>query len=367
MFDAKSLLEQIVTGATHQSAPGATGGGGGLADILGKLGGQAGQGGALGDILGKLGQGAQGAGGAAALEGMLRNIMGGAGGTPGQAQAAPGATGTPAAGGGLDDLLGKLKEQAGQLGGGQGGNVLDTLGKVLGQATQGVKEGAGKLGEVTGAKDALGGRTPEDLIAQVKDLIANNQLGAGAVLGGLGGLLLGTRTGRGIAGGALKLGALAMIGGLAYKAYDNYQSGKPLITGATSLAEAPQGSGFEAGAVTNDRAVLIIRTMIAAAAADGRIDEREKQQILGALGDAPANDEARAFVQRELQNPAKPADLAATVRSKEEAVQIYTAARIAVEVDSAAETAFLTELAQNLGIDAKLAAHIDATAKSSGA
>jgi len=48
-------------------------------------------------------------------------------------------------------------------------------------------------------------------------------------------------------------------------------------------------------------------------------------------------------------------------------VQVYTAARIAVTVDSPAEKQFLTSLAQALNIDPKLAAHIDATAASAAA
>ena len=64
----------------------------------------------------------------------------------------------------------------------------------MGQATQGVKEGATRIGDATGARDAVtnatGGRSPDEMIAQVKDLIANNQLGAGAVLGGLVGWLI---------------------------------------------------------------------------------------------------------------------------------------------------------------------------------
>ena len=110
---------------------------------------------------------------------------------------------------------------------------------MLGQATSGVREGAGRLDEATGAsgraRDAIGqatGQSPEELIAKLKDLIANNKLGAGAALGGLGALILGTGAGRALAGSAVRLGGLALIGGLAYKAYQNYQQGLPPLTGA---------------------------------------------------------------------------------------------------------------------------------------
>ncbi len=338
MFDAKSLLEQIVTGGGKAQQQGA--GAPGLGDLLGQIigggpaqtgGGGGAASGGLGDILGKLGQAAGGQGG------------------------------------GLDSILNKI----GAGSGGSGGNILDTLTKALTQATEGVKDGATRAGEATGAttaaRDALdkamGGKSPDQVLAQIKDMIANNQLGAGAVLGGLGGLLLGTRTGRSVATGAVKLGAIALISGLAYKAYQNYEAGKPLISGATAAAAAPQGSGFEPEAVTNEGATLIIRAMIAAAAADGRIDDGERQRVLATLGDAAANPEARAFIEKELRNPARPSDLAALVRTREEALQVYTAARIAIEPDSAGEKAFLADLASKLGIEPQLAAHIDATAR----
>jgi uncharacterized membrane protein YebE (DUF533 family) len=198
--------------------------------------------------------------------------------------------------------------------------------------------------------------------------MAKNQLGTGAVLGGLGAILLGTRAGRGVTTGAVKLGALALIGGLAYKAYQNHQAGKPLITGPQNVAtEAPAGSGFEPDAISNDAAMHIIRAMIAAAAADGRIDDREYMRIVESAGGAAASPEAKAFLERELRSPATAASLAASVNSAEEALQVYTAARVAIDGDNASETGFLAELAASLGIDPDLARQVDATAKSTAA
>jgi uncharacterized membrane protein YebE (DUF533 family) len=103
--------------------------------------------------------------------------------------------------------------------------------------------------------------------------------------------------------------------------------------------------------------------MIAAAAADGRIDEAEQQKLIASLKQAGIDAEAEAFLADELNNPKSIAQLAASVESPQEALQIYTAARIAIEPDSLAEKQFLAGLANALGIDAKLAAHIDATAR----
>ena len=373
MFDARSLLEQLVRGAgqPQQAAQGQPGGLGGLGDILGQLGQAMGQQGrpAAGGQAGTQG------GGLGGLEDILKNML------PGATETTrPGAAAGPAGsgGGGLGDILGRIQEglakqgqQGGSAAGQPGGGLMDILGQVLGQATQGVREGAGRIDSATGAsghmRDALGkatGKSPDDLLAQLKELIQNNQLGAGAVAGGLGSILLGTRTGRSIAMSAAKLGALALIGGLAYKALQNYQQGRPLITGPDGqLAEAPHGSGFEASAVTNDAAQLYIRGMIAAAAADGRIDEREQQKILGGLKQAGLDAAAEQFLAQELNNPASADTLVRSVGSEAEAVQLYTAARIAIDLDTAEEHEFLVSLAQGLGIDDKLASHIDAQAR----
>ena len=112
---------------------------------------------------------------------------------------------------------------------------------MFGQAKSGVREGAGRIDQATAAsdrmRDALGqltGRSPDELVAQLKELLANNKMGAGAALGGLGALILGTGAGRSLAGSAIKLGGLALIGGLAYKALQNYQQG-------TAAADGRQG------------------------------------------------------------------------------------------------------------------------------
>jgi uncharacterized membrane protein YebE (DUF533 family) len=270
--------------------------------------------------------------------------------------------------GGLSDVLTKLQQQSGAF--------AEILGQVLGQATSGVREGANRIDEATGAsrhaRDALAqatGRTPEEILAQLKQLLANNQLGAGAALGGLGALVLGTGAGRSLAGSAVKLGSLALIGGLAYKAYQNYQQGRPLTGGQPqrqALLAAPEGSGYEPAAVTSESAALLVRAMIAAAAADGRIDENEQQKILGGLKQAGLAGGAEQFLAREISHPATIDDLANAVPSPEEGIQVYTAARIAVDPDIEEEHEFLLALADRLGIDENLAAHIDAAARAVG-
>jgi uncharacterized membrane protein YebE (DUF533 family) len=398
MFDAKSLLEALVRGGSPAPQQQPQGGGmGGLGDLLGQMmgggkpggapgGGQGGGLGGLGEILGKLGgagqgggapAGGQGGGMGGGLEEMLRKMM--PGGAPG-GQGAP-QSGGGGLGGGLGDLLGKLGgggQSAGQPGAPQGGGGLaDILGQILGQATSGVKEVGQKVEQHTGignrTREAVGqatGQSPDDMMAKLKELIAQHQLGAAATAGGLGAVVLGTKTGRSAAMGAAKLGALALIGGLAYKAYQNYSQGKPVISGASGFTaeQAPSGSGFEPQAVTNDTAILYIRAMISAAASDGRIDAGEQQKIMGALGHAGGADQAaRDFLMHEINNPATADQLAAACQSGEQAVQVFTAARFAIDFDSQEENDFLIDLATKLGLDEKLIQHVDAAARAQAA
>jgi uncharacterized membrane protein YebE (DUF533 family) len=164
---------------------------------------------------------------------------------------------------------------------------------------------------------------------------------------------------------AAKLGALALIGGLAYSAYRNYSQGKPPINAAANLnpEEAPEGTGFEPQAVSNESAMLYIRAMIAAAAADGRIDEAEQASIVEGLRQSGLDAEAEAFLEDELKNPARAADLAAAVGSREQALQVYTAARIAIDPDTEGERSFLADLARELRLERELASHVDAAAR----
>lgn len=411
MFDAKSILDSLVRGAAPQTSGAQGGQGGGLADILGQIlgGGQgSGQGGAagggLGDILSEIGKmtnpggqtrggqatggrapgsqagdshasDSEGGGGLADIFSELQKQLGQAGSSsssPSQSRGAVESPGASQGDGGFGDILGQPKDALGNAGGASagGGSIIDVLGKVLGQAASGTKEGATRIGEATGANDALdkitGGKSAGDLLDQLRQIVRDNPLASAGAAGGLGGLVLGTRAGRAVAGQAARLGALALIGGLAYKAYQNYQAGKPLITGLEATAAAPQGSGFEPGAITNDSAALYIRAMIAAAAADGRVDDAEQQKIIGGLKQAGVDAEAEEFLANELNNPATAEQLAQAVTSPEEAVQVYTAARLAIEPDSQGEAAFLARLASLLGIDPQLAAHIDATTRAAG-
>jgi len=262
-------------------------------------------------------------------------------------------------------------QQGGQQGGAAGG-IGGLLGSVLAQATQGLKQGGQDLNTASGgmgdklkgmASQAAGGRSPQDLMQQAREMIARNPGMAAAAAAGLAGLLLGTKSGRGLAMGAAQVGGLALIGGLAYKAFQNHQAGAPVMgDAATPALAAPAGSGFEPEAASNETAILLIRAMIAGAASDGQVDAHERQSIIGGLTEAGFDPEGNAWLEGEMANPASLEDLAAGATTPELAAQVYTAARLAIEPDTQDEVDFLANLGAALGLDPSLVSQIDEAA-----
>ena len=91
--------------------------------------------------------------------------------------------------------------------------------------------------------------------------------------------------------------------------------------------------------------------MIASAAADGFIDEQEKQNIFSRLASVDLSEEERAFIQKELASPCGLEAITSQVSSPELARQVYTVSLMAVELDTDAERRYLHALAEGLGLD----------------
>ena len=184
-----------------------------------------------------------------------------------------------------------------------------------------------------------------DRVRQAKDYFREEQVGglSGAQIGGAG-ALLGALFGGGV-GGAAKGGALAVLGSLAYQAYQSSAEGAedesaPVAPPTPAQVEAMTGVDAER---------LVLRAMIAAAKADGRIDAAEMDKLVGRLG-AAVDDADRRFIEAEIAAPATPAAIAAAVGSPEAATEVYLASLLAIELDAEAEKAHLRALAEALGL-----------------
>ncbi|EGU39881.1 hypothetical protein VII00023_14206 [Vibrio ichthyoenteri ATCC 700023] len=167
-------------------------------------------------------------------------------------------------------------------------------------------------------------------------------LGAGAVGGGLVGLLMGSKKSRKMGAkvgkSALKVGGAAALGALAYKVYNDWQSKQS--TPATSNEQ------FDHNQPIHNQ--LIIKAMIAAAKADGHVDSDEMLQIESAIEQSGADQELRELIHQELNKPLDPAQIARLASSPQQAAEIYLASLLVVDEQNFMEKAYLQELAKQL-------------------
>lgn len=109
-----------------------------------------------------------------------------------------------------------------------------------------------------------------------------------------------------------------------------------------------------------DEAMLLVRAMIAAARADGQIDQAERRAIAERLDSAGLDAAQRDLVLAEFQNPMPIEALAAQVSDPVAAAQVYAASVIAVGEASPAERVYLEQLAAKLRLTPEAAAAIQA-------
>lgn len=191
--------------------------------------------------------------------------------------------------------------------------------------------------------------------------------GGGVLAGGLAAILLGSKTGREIGGEALKLGGMAAVGALAYKAYRDWQAGKEAPTPQEAARQspppmlpAPSGTPFNPSTESGQQSLArhLLRAMIATAKADGHIDTQEQARIFAEMDKLPLSSEDKAFVMDELRANLDIDAVARGATTPEEAAEIYAASLLAVTVDSAAERGYLAMLAARLKLDDALVAHL---------
>jgi uncharacterized membrane protein YebE (DUF533 family) len=91
--------------------------------------------------------------------------------------------------------------------------------------------------------------------------------------------------------------------------------------------------------------------MIAAANADGVIDQEERNRILNKLQSVQLTSEEHAFIVNELLAPKDLDGIVGQVKSAETARQVYAVSLMTIEVDTQAEKTYMDTLAARLGLD----------------
>jgi uncharacterized membrane protein YebE (DUF533 family) len=198
----------------------------------------------------------------------------------------------------------------------------------------------------------------------------------GAAAGGALALLLGSKRGRSLGGKALKIGTVAALGTLAWRAYNEWQAkqqGSAPAAAAGAAAGAPQAArpalpSFESlpAPQREDHSRAMLKALIAAAKSDGHLDERERAAVEAELLRLDADPATRRWVEDELRRPVEPAEVAAASTSPHMAAEIYLASVIVADDTTTMERAYLDELARQLQLPAELKADLEARARTAG-
>ena len=218
------------------------------------------------------------------------------------------------------------------------------------------------LNQFTGSRDAesAGGNNAQgigDTLGKLGDKLPGG-LAGGAAAGGLMALLVGSKSARKVAGKAASYGGAALLGGLAYKAYSSWQHNKD---GPTAWSDAgnrmPENNeAFKPVATeASDFQLQLIKSMVAAARADGYIDGTEQQRIFKAVGEMDLAQDVKGLIFDLLQQPVTVEEVAAGAETIEHKSELYLASCLVMSPDHPAEHAYLERLEAALGLPEGLA------------
>ena len=240
-------------------------------------------------------------------------------------------------------ILQQLMQQAGGRSGGTGVDVkgmLDGLSRQLGGGASGQS-----------SSDSAG-------------LDMKSLLGGGAM-----GLLVGSKRGRKLGGKALKYGAIAAVGTLAWKAWQNSRGGQDSQHGAAGAGDnAAEGERIETlqGEYQERRSLELLQAMIMAARADGHIDAQERELITQQIDALGADDELHRWVEQQLSAPLDAQALARQADSPQAAREMYLISVAVIDEQNPMERAWLDQLAEALQLTPELAAELEHQAKQAG-
>lgn len=236
-------------------------------------------------------------------------------------------------------ILQQLMQQAGGKSGTGGGDL------------KGILEGLSRqFGGGQSSSGSAGSGQQSGSVIDVKSL-----LGGGAL-----GLLVGSKRGRKLGGKALKYGALAGVGALAWKAWQNSQQKGDDSATAGEPVEKLRGQAVE------QRSLELLQAMIWASRADGHIDDAEKTLIEEQIDGLGADAELHQWVERQLSAPLDATKLARAADSPQAAREIYLISVAVVDEQNPMERAWLDQLAQALSLDQGMVEELEYQARTAG-
>ncbi|WP_223416518.1 MULTISPECIES: tellurite resistance TerB family protein [unclassified Pseudomonas] len=174
--------------------------------------------------------------------------------------------------------------------------------------------------------------------------------GGGALAAGAMGLLMGNKKARKVA----VYGGLAALGVIAYKAYGNWQAQQ-----GTAPKQEPQTVDRVPTAQVEQHSQAILKALVAAAKADGHVDERERALIEGEFTKLDNDQELQHWLHAELNKPLDPTDVARAASTPEMAAEMYIASVMLVDEENFMEKSYLDELARQLKLEPALKAELE--------
>ncbi|HSC84665.1 MAG TPA: tellurite resistance TerB family protein [Pseudomonas sp.] len=213
------------------------------------------------------------------------------------------------------------------------------------------QKGTPSAGGLGGLLGGAAGKSGGDLATLLKGA------GGGALAAGALGLLLGSKSARKVGSQVITYGGLAALGVMAYKAYGNWQT-----TQADGAAPAlpPQTVDRLPAPQVELHSQAILKALVAAAKADGHVDERERQLLEEQLGTLAGDAQLSQWLQAELNKPLDPAEVARAASTPEMAAEMYLASVLMVDEEHFMECAYLEELARQLKLEPALKAELEA-------
>lgn len=225
------------------------------------------------------------------------------------------------------------------------------------------------------AKNLLANIDSNGLVGKMLGGMATKNFAAGLLTGGVATSLLGG--GKDTVETVAKVGGLALLGTLAYKAFGNYQQQKAaagnasvvdavkisasgmatqastLISGLLAGNQSPNASlpASSAPQANPDLPLGIIRAMIAAAKADGHMDAAETQKIMRQLESTGVGAQEKALLMQEMANTQDVNSIAAAAKTPQESAQIYLAALLVCDSKCEREQEYLVSLGSALKLE----------------
>ena len=193
--------------------------------------------------------------------------------------------------------------------------------------------------------------------------VALDGMKKGAIAVGVLALLLGTGAGRRVTGSALKIGSLAAIGGIGWKAYQNWVNKKEAIDQevkdiAGNAKIIPINELDEEGA--NKRSLVLLKAMIAAAKADGHINSKEIDAIKKQMAKLKLTDDVARLFDEEIEKPLDVKEVAAMAENSAMAAEIYLVSAVVTDKENSMEKDYLDALAKAMALPDDLVAELHA-------